>query len=116
MVTRAALAIAILVLGLAGSPATAQFVGSGGGEEISVEEALSTPLNTYVTVTGSILEHLGEEYYLLADDSGEIRVEIPNALWRGTRVESTDTVRIRGEVDEDSEGIYLWVVTIDLVY
>lgn len=102
---------------LAALPAAAQFVGPAvSGDEMTVEAASSARSDTYVTVTGSISSHLREEYYIFRDETGEVRVEIEDALWAGRQITPDDTVRLRAEVDRRLTGqVYLWVQSLEIV-
>jgi uncharacterized protein (TIGR00156 family) len=97
--------------------ALAQFTGpSAAGVEMTVAEALETRPGTYATLAGTITTHLGEEYYRFEDDTGSIRVEIRDGLWRGRRVGPEDRVRLSGEVDRSlAGGRYLWVTGLEVV-
>lgn len=110
------LLILLFVFGLiTGSDVSAQFAGpSVQGQQSSVSEALSGRLGTYVTLEGTIVSHLREDYYLFRDGTGEIRVEIPLGRFGGSEVGPNDTVRVMGEVDENRAGRYLWVKSLTL--
>ena len=102
---------------LAAAPSLAQFTGpTAAGAPSTVAAAQSARTDAYVTVTGAITSHLRGDYYLFADDTGEMRVEIAPGVWNGRRVGPEDTVRILGEVDRNAAGtVYLWVKTLDVV-
>ena len=102
---------------LAVCPAAAQFAGPAvTGDEMTIEEARSASVDTYVTVTGAIASHLREEYYIFRDESGEIRVEIADDVWAGQQVTPDDTVRLRAEVDRRANGeVYLWAQSLEIV-
>jgi uncharacterized protein (TIGR00156 family) len=107
----------LLALGLlCATPALAQFTGpSATGDALTIEAAGDLPVGTYVTLTGRIVEHLREEYYSFADDTGSMRVEIPADRWRGNAVSPETTVRLVGELDRSLAGRYLWVRSLDIV-
>ena len=109
-----AFALAGLLLAL--GQASAQFIGpSVSGQGMSVAQALDARAGTYVTLTGSIVSHLREEYYLFRDKSGEIRIEVSGQVWGGRQVGPENTVRIMGECDRSVAGPYVWVKTLSLV-
>ncbi len=56
-----------------------------------------------IKLKGNIVEHLGGEYYLFVDDTGEIRVEIDDEKWFDVEVDESTKVTIFGEVDSDRE-------------
>ena len=110
------LQLAIIGLALV-PPAYAQFAGpSETGAESTVAQAQAARSGTYVTVTGNVVSHLREEYYLFRDSSGEIRVEIDDSVWRNRKVDPETRVRLNAEVDRNSAGtVYLWVKSLDIV-
>ena len=98
------------------TPATAQFTGpSVSGNAVSVAELRTSLPGRYVTVSGHIVAHQREHYYTFRDASGEIRVEIEPAVWRGRPVGPDTRVRLLAEVDMGLTGRYLWVKTLELV-
>lgn len=68
---------------------------------ISVKQALSARDDSYVTVEGNIISQVDDDEYILADASGQIRVEIDNHIWQGQNVNKNDKVRIYGEIDSE---------------
>ncbi|QBQ64380.1 NirD/YgiW/YdeI family stress tolerance protein [Actinobacillus indolicus] len=68
---------------------------------ISVKQALSARDDSYVTVEGNIISQVDDDEYILADTSGQIRVEIDNHIWQGQNVSKNDKVRIYGEIDSE---------------
>ena len=95
----------------------AQFTGpSATGRASTVEQARNAPIDTYVTVTGTIVAHLREDYYRFRDATGEIRVEIEPAVWRNRKIGPDTKVRLLAEVDRNAAGTrYLWVESLDIV-
>lgn len=55
-----------------------------------------------VTFTGKIVRQVDGEEYIVADQTGEIRVEIDHHVWNGVNVTSADTIRIHGKVDKET--------------
>jgi uncharacterized protein (TIGR00156 family) len=53
---------------------------NGIGIKGTVEQARNAPIDRYVIVTGNIISHLRENYYIFQDKTGEIRVEIENQV------------------------------------
>jgi len=83
---------------------------------MTVEEARSQPIDTYVLVTGSIVAHLREEHYTFRDSTGDIRVEIPDGVWAGRPVSPENRVQLVGEVDRNSAGtVYLWTKSLAIL-
>ncbi len=107
----------ILAASLAAAPAAAQFTGpSAQGAASTVEAALVAPPGSYVAVTGRIVSHLREDYYLFRDATGEMRVEIEERVWAGRPVSAETDVRLRAEVDRNVAGtVYLWVGSLDIL-
>ena len=113
LVAFAAAAAAVLVLA---GPASAQFTGpSVSGKATSVAQARASMPGRYVSVSGHIVAHQRKDYYTFRDDSGEIRVEIESAAWRGRPVGPETRVRLLAEVDLGPSGRYLWVKSLEVV-
>jgi len=69
------------------------------GQLITVSEAKSLPHDSWVMLTGNIVNSLpGGNHYTLRDASGEIAVDIGPKEWRGLSVGVSDGVEIYGEV------------------
>jgi uncharacterized protein (TIGR00156 family) len=65
-----------------------------------VSEARNLPRDSWVTLTGNIVNALpGDRYYTFRDPSGEITVEIGWRVWRGLSFNTSDNVEICGEVN-----------------
>ncbi len=94
-----------------------QFVGPEAlGQVSTVQEANKARIGSYVTVGGNIVNHLREDYYTFADETGEIRVEITDRVWQNRAVTPDTQVRILAEVDRNLAGTrYLWVKTLEIV-
>ncbi len=109
--------IAVLLLGtLLAATASAQFTGPGvAARQSTVAQALQARIGTYVTLTGHIVAHQREDYYLFNDGSGEIRVEIAPSVFNGRKVGPENTVRLVGEIDRGIRGRYVWIKSLDLV-
>ena len=97
-------------------PASAQFTGpSVTGSAVSVADLRTSLPGRYVSVSGQIVAHQRGNYYTFRDASGEIRVEIEPAVWRGRPVGPDTRVRLLAEVDVGLSGRYLWVKTLGLI-
>ena len=108
--------IAALAAVACAGPVSAQFMGPEvSGASATVAEATRSRPGTYLTMTGNIVSHLREDYFLFRDQTGEMRVEIDNRVFRNQPVTPQDRVRIHGEIDRNSRGIYMWVKTLDIV-
>ena len=69
------------------------------GEPITVNEARNLPHDSWVTVSGNIINTLpGGINFTFRDSSGDITVEIGSKIWRGLSVGVSDRVAISGEV------------------
>ena len=66
---------------------------------ITVAEARNLPRNSWVVLTGYIVQSLRGEYYIFRDPSGEITVEIERNVWRGLSAGPSDRVEISGEIE-----------------
>lgn len=102
---------------LLSSTSYAQFTGpSAPGQVSSVAEAQQAAIESYVTVTGNIIAHLGEDYYRFRDRTGEIRVEIEPPVWRNRKISPETKVRLVAEVDRNATGRrYLWVESLEIL-
>jgi len=68
-------------------------------QPITVSEARNLPHNSWVILTGNIVNALPRDrYYTFRDSSGEITIEIDWRVWRGLSFNESDRVEIRGEV------------------
>lgn len=102
---------------LLSSNAAAQFTGPAAtGSTSTVAQVQDARINSYVVVTGNIVNHLREDYYTFRDSTGEIRVEIPEAVWNNRQVGPNTKVRLRAEVDMKlTTARYLWVESLQIV-
>lgn len=102
--------------GLFAGSAFAQFSGpSATGRASKVADLRGVRLGSYVTVSGNVVAHQRGNYFTFRDGTGEIRVEIDNAVWQGRAVSPETKVRLLGEVDTGPAGRYLWVKSLDIV-
>lgn len=108
--------VALALLGLLASTASAQFTGPGAtGRTSTVAQVESARPGSYVTVTGHVVAHQRADYYTFRDETGEIRVEIGASVWQGRKIGPETRVRLLAEVDRGNAGRYLWVKTLDVV-
>lgn len=106
----------VLVATLASAPALAQFTGPGAaGALMTASQAGAARAGTYVTLEGSIVAHLREDYYTFRDASGDIRVEIAGGVFAHRPISSQTRVRLLGEVDSGRSGPYVWVKSLDIL-
>ena len=97
-------------------PAFAAYNGPGVSTQAKkAADASKAKDDTPVVLTGHLIKSLGNEKYLFRDNSGEVEVEIDNALWRDIEVSSDTTVTLKGEVDDDWQGIEIEIDNIELV-
>jgi uncharacterized protein (TIGR00156 family) len=69
-------------------------------QPITVSEASSLPNNSWVLITGNIVNEIrSDKYFTFRDSTGEITVEIERKVWRGLSVDVSDTVEIHGYVE-----------------
>jgi uncharacterized protein (TIGR00156 family) len=68
-------------------------------QPITVNEAKNLPHDSWVIITGNIINSLGKEHYTFRDSSGVINVEIERETWRGLSVGVSDRVEIQGELE-----------------
>ncbi len=99
-------------LALISGSALAAFNGPETAAISTVKAAQNASDNSYVLLTGNIVQALGNETYLFKDNTGEIQVEIDNEDWMGQDVSPQDRVAIRGEVDSEWTKTQIDVDTI----
>ncbi|WP_291010729.1 NirD/YgiW/YdeI family stress tolerance protein [Hydrogenophaga sp.] len=102
---------------LLSSNAWAQFTGPAAtGTASTVAQAQAARINSYVTVTGHIVNHLRENYYTFRDNTGDMRIEIEQPVWKNRQVGPDTLVRLQAEVDVGLGGNrYLWVESLQIV-
>lgn len=88
------------ILAIAGA-AHAQYTGpSSVKTPTTVAEILKTPVDDQqVLLRGRLVEKISKDKYRFVDASGEIRVEIDTADFRGQAVSEKSVVEILGEVE-----------------
>ena len=89
--------------GSAAPAAAGGFEGPGvaQGTTNTVKDALEASDDTPVTLSGRIVNSLGDEKYTFKDATGEIMVEIDDDEWHGVKVTPENTIEIYGEVDKE---------------
>lgn len=96
--------------------ASAQFTGPSITKEITaVEQAQASRRGQDVTLTGFIVKHLRDRYYLFRDKTGEMRVRIDRHRWRDRRVTTKTPVRLTGRIDRDFQELYINVRQMDVL-
>lgn len=98
--------LTLLVMLASASIANAQAMGGFEGPSVNqnattVAEALKLSDEANVTLTGQIVNSLGDEKYTFKDATGEVIVEVDDEDWRGVKVTPENTVTINGEVDKE---------------
>jgi len=81
-----------------GLQVNAQRGGFGAGL-VTVAEALRLRDDAPVILQGRIERHIRSEYYMFADETGSMRIEIPPRIWGSLRVTRDDLIEITGIVD-----------------
>lgn len=98
--------LTLLVMLASASIANAQAMGgfegpSANQNATTVAEALKLSDEANVTLTGQIVNSLGDEKYTFKDATGEVIIEVDDEDWRGVKVTPENTVTINGEVDKE---------------
>ncbi|QFU24966.1 NirD/YgiW/YdeI family stress tolerance protein [Shewanella eurypsychrophilus] len=97
-------------------PAFAAYNGPGVSTQVNTAaDASEAKDDTPVELTGYLVKSLGDEKYLFRDTSGEVEVEIEDALWRDIEVSSDTTVTLKGEVDDGWQGIEIEIDSLALL-
>lgn len=68
---------------------------------LTVAEVLKLSDDANVTLTGQIINSLGDEKYTFKDATGEIVIEIDDEDWGGQKITPENTVTINGELDKE---------------
>jgi uncharacterized protein (TIGR00156 family) len=93
------LLLSLIVLGAVVS-ARAAFEGPGATPAVTrAAQVAGAPDDASCVLEGFIVEKLGSEMYRFRDDSGEVRAEIDDDLFKGTTVTPSTRVRLTGKVD-----------------
>lgn len=99
--------LTLVAIFLSASTANAQIAGGFEGPSAAqnktstVAEALNLSDESNVSLTGQIVNSLGDEKYTFKDKTGEVVIEIDDEDWRGQKVTPESTVTINGEVDKE---------------
>jgi len=92
--------ICLLAVIFTSAPAIAQAQQGGfGAGLVTVAEALRLRDDTPVILQGRIERHIRSEYYMFADETGSMRIEIPPRVWGSLRVTQDDLIEITGIID-----------------
>lgn len=75
--------------------------GQNANSQMTIAEVKNQRDDALVTFTGKILRQVDGDDYIVADSTGEIKVEIDNHVWKGVNVTPADTVRIQGKFDKE---------------
>jgi uncharacterized protein (TIGR00156 family) len=78
-----------------------------------VKEAAAIETDTWVILTGKIITHIGDEIYIFQDATGEIRINIDNAIWAGLNFNPNLQVTIKGKVRNSISGVIVEVAKIE---
>lgn len=81
--------------------AQAQYSGPSSAKVNTVADVLKDPADgVYVQLRGKVIRQVGDEKFIFADSTGEIRVEIDKKDFKAPVSEKT-VVEIRGEIEKD---------------
>jgi len=67
----------------------------------TVADALKLGDEANVSLTGKIINSLGDEKYTFKDETGEVIIEIDDEDWNGVKVTPENTITINGEIDKE---------------
>jgi uncharacterized protein (TIGR00156 family) len=76
---------------------------TGQVQTVTVEQAKTFAHRTPVTLTGTIVQAMGSDFYLFRDSSGEITLRIGPREWEvfGSTISPSEKIEISGEVHRD---------------
>lgn len=80
-----------------------------------VVSALNASDDAKIALTGYIISSVSNDEYIFRDQTGDIKVEIDDDLWRGETVTPDTKVIIRGEVDKDWSEVTIDADTLEVV-
>lgn len=80
-----------------------------------VVSALNASDDAKIELTGHIISSVSHDEYIFRDQTGDIKVEIDDDLWRGETVTPDTKVMIRGEVDKDWSEVTIDADTLEVV-
>ena len=83
--------------GWEGGPVAGGYTGPGPAS-VSIQQALSMPDGSWVSIKGSISKFLGDTYYTITDSSGTATAKIGKKAWQRQNFEASDTVVFHGRV------------------
>ncbi len=72
-----------------------------GPQVVGIMDASKQSDDTWVTLKGKILNHVGDDKYTFQDASGQGIVEIDHEAWAGAHVGPNDLVELVTKVDKD---------------
>lgn len=107
--------IGLLALVSLSSGAMAAYTGPQEQNLASVAQLKDAADDSWVTLEGKLVKHLGGETYLFRDTSGEVEVEVDEDVWRGVEVGPDDLIRVRGEVDHSWNKIEVEIEKLEKV-
>jgi uncharacterized protein (TIGR00156 family) len=83
------------------------------GQPVSIGEAKTYPHDSWVVITGNIVNPLpGGTHFMFRDSSGDITVEIGPKEWRGLSAAASEVVEISGEVKKERGQVFIKVHAI----
>jgi uncharacterized protein (TIGR00156 family) len=83
---------------------------------ITISEAKNYPHDSWVVITGNIVNPLpGGTHFMFRDSSGEIPVEIGPKEWRGLSAAASEAVEISGELKKERGQVFIKVHAITAV-
>jgi uncharacterized protein (TIGR00156 family) len=85
-------------------------------QPVTVRAATNLPSNSWVIVSGNIINALRDEKYTFRDSSGEIILEIERDVWRGLSIGVSDRVEISGELNIKKGQVSINVKVVRKIY
>jgi uncharacterized protein (TIGR00156 family) len=83
------------------------------GQPVSISEAKNYPHDSWVVITGNIVNPLpGGTHFMFRDSSGDITVEIGPKEWRGLSATASEVVEISGELKKERGQVFIKVRAI----
>ena len=108
------LLVTLLLLALCAT-ATAEFIGPGSkSTHTTVSEVKGMKDDIRVTLVGTLVNQVAEEFYTFQDETGQMVVQIDHDELRGMTVTPDTRIILRGETDDDDHDSLVDVDFVEL--
>lgn len=95
----------IAIAGCSGMNSEIQDFGEPSAYQDTVARARMEVDDTWVKLSGKIVDKMGEGLYLFQDPTGEIRVRINDEAAKGKEIKTGMKIKLTGKVDKEYSGV-----------